>query len=673
MSRKVSYFKNTFEKVPVATTEAHKLLFHIKSGKWADQVTELRRLIVEDQDAYREEKKGLPATTFSGTFNPERSADNLDEYSGLIIIDVDHITEAQAKEYKYHFGENELVYAAFISPSGQGLKILFKLDCTSDYHLSAFEGIKGYLENKYGMAVDKSGKDICRLCYVSYDPELYMNPSSSVWHVDTTIAPKIQTLQSRELLFTGKKVSSDVQYVFNVAKVWTERTHQYTDGNKNNYIHCIACTLNRCGVILEDAIFLIDRNFFTPDDKWHQSVKSAYHHNRHEHNSVNVYNLQKNENIAVLPEMADYSPEVVENDILQTTVKLLTHRLSVPDIRQVMHNYAYFYKQAGYIDLSDQILDDLMLRSHQSFLEYKKTMVSSGDYIEVQTMAEMFEDIMAKAMSESTMTTTFPAFDEVMGGGPKEGDFYGLIGREETYKSILSQWIAIENAKAGVPVMYFNGEMSKKQFFQRSLNKEFGVNMDLMIANKQHAKLRDYLAELEDLYKGCLTVVNGTGWGKNGILDAVKNESDKLGKAVRMIILDGVTQMDDIKNDEIKSTIHNTLLAKEIAKEADVAVIGLMHLSGNISKHYRNTVDNVRGSKKTIANMDGYFCTSLLIDPVTLDQMNDDIIYRPSMFYLRYKDKRGSGDMVSQLISAERPMKLTPLEFDLDKFEIQLK
>src|SRR5690606_13620915 len=65
------------------------------------------------------------------------------------------------------------IYAAFESISGGGLCLIFMID--GERHLDAFEGIAKYLYDTYQLIVDQSCKNVSRLRYVSYDPQIHIN------------------------------------------------------------------------------------------------------------------------------------------------------------------------------------------------------------------------------------------------------------------------------------------------------------------------------------------------------------------------------------------------------------------------------------------------------------------------------------------------------------------
>ncbi|MCL1867666.1 MAG: virulence protein E [Paludibacter sp.] len=121
----------------------------------------------------------LPYCCFSGTFH-ERAAQKLINHSGLLMIDFDHVGDLAAihslksRLLKDRYFETLLM---FRSPSGDGLKWLINIDVTRYPHRVWFDGIYNYVLNTYGLAIDKSGSDIARACFLCHDAQAFINPN----------------------------------------------------------------------------------------------------------------------------------------------------------------------------------------------------------------------------------------------------------------------------------------------------------------------------------------------------------------------------------------------------------------------------------------------------------------------------------------------------------------
>jgi len=176
----VSVFKNLSE---VSENLAMPVILEqIKDGRFKSQVEPLRALLQQgNKEEYDKKKKSLPSFTPSGTFNSRRILPNLNHYSGCIIIDIDKLTPEQLSKAKSTAIEIPFTYACFISPSNNGLKILVKVDSKPIFHKQAFNQVKEHYETLLQIPIDPSGKDITRLCFFSYDEDLYLNTYSEIF------------------------------------------------------------------------------------------------------------------------------------------------------------------------------------------------------------------------------------------------------------------------------------------------------------------------------------------------------------------------------------------------------------------------------------------------------------------------------------------------------------
>lgn len=161
----VTLFKNFNEVVEHKTIPT--ILEEIKTGKYKHAIVYLRKSFNEKkEEAYNKAKKSLPAFTPSGKFVGGRKLEFLTEYSKFIILDIDKLNAADLQNAKHLANQSEFTFASFISPSGNGLKILVKIDTPKNEHKETFLAIQDHYEKLLNLEIDKSGKDITRLCFI---------------------------------------------------------------------------------------------------------------------------------------------------------------------------------------------------------------------------------------------------------------------------------------------------------------------------------------------------------------------------------------------------------------------------------------------------------------------------------------------------------------------------
>lgn len=191
--KKVSYYAN----MKSATDEKYSVvdvLRRIKEGECRFQIEQLRKYKqVGNKEMANKIKAYLPAVTFCATFNGRRVTSNVSSYNYLMVIDVDKLDGEEMGRVGKCLEDDLYVGAYWISPSGNGYKGLIELEyhnCPkdvpvwNDWHRVAFLQIEEYLSSTYKIELDGSGKDITRLCFMSWSPELMVRKDNKPFVID---------------------------------------------------------------------------------------------------------------------------------------------------------------------------------------------------------------------------------------------------------------------------------------------------------------------------------------------------------------------------------------------------------------------------------------------------------------------------------------------------------
>jgi hypothetical protein len=246
--------------------EVQKVLEQIKKGFWKKQIEEIRYHISNgDTKEAGVLKKRLPAFTISATYKGKRGEGDIELYSGLLHLDYDKVDNVQ--ELKAKIMGIPYTYAAFISPSGKGLKAIVKSDSSLSTHNFTFNALRDYYDATVGVASDKSVKDILRLCFVSSDSTLFINDDAEVF-------------KSQSYPNTETKSQKDIEWVWD----FTSNNQQFIEGNRNNFVHLFACNANRKGYDINETL---DYAYTYNDSTFNKSeiertVNSAYENNVNE-------------------------------------------------------------------------------------------------------------------------------------------------------------------------------------------------------------------------------------------------------------------------------------------------------------------------------------------------------------------------------------------------------
>jgi hypothetical protein len=270
----VTIFKN-FNEV-VEHKSLLSILEEIKTGKYKHAIVYLRKSLSEKkEEAYNKAKKSLPAFTPSGKFVGGRKLEFLAEYSNCIILDIDKLSAADLQNAKHLANQSEFTFASFISPSGNGLKILIKINSDKTNHKEAFLLVQEYYESILKLEIDKSGKDITRLCFYSSDENLYLNENATVF-ASAAKQSETEIIIPQTETHNSQFITHNSEALYNHCIKFTEKKVQYANGSRNVFVHQLACNLNRKGVSLHEALGYILTDFGYDEKEVTQAVNSAY-------------------------------------------------------------------------------------------------------------------------------------------------------------------------------------------------------------------------------------------------------------------------------------------------------------------------------------------------------------------------------------------------------------
>jgi len=151
----------------------------IKSDEFRQVIQKIRSLVGSgDSEGAKQAKKNLlagfiPAGTFSS-----RKASALLQRSGLVHLDLDDLG-TRLPEVRNAIVKDQHTYCVFTSPSGNGLKVFFLCNQNVSHEI-AFKTAEAYARQAFEVEPDEQCKDVARLCFFSWDPELYLNEQATL-------------------------------------------------------------------------------------------------------------------------------------------------------------------------------------------------------------------------------------------------------------------------------------------------------------------------------------------------------------------------------------------------------------------------------------------------------------------------------------------------------------
>ena len=241
------------------------IIDNIKKPTYLNLINSIR--LEEDKNKRNELKKQLPCICWSGLFR-SRSAKGLIEHSGLICLDFDNVIDIE--ELKSKLSKDKHAYVLFISPSGNGLKLIVKIPkCESDAeHKAYFNSLVNHFKSDY---LDKSGSDVSRICYFSHDENILVNTNAEVFTDKIEGPKKIYT----ETPILKLKSSNEI---INKLEIWWNKKFGFIQGERNTNIYKLAIALNDYGIPKHEAQSYLNKYVMADfsQEELDKIVKSAY-------------------------------------------------------------------------------------------------------------------------------------------------------------------------------------------------------------------------------------------------------------------------------------------------------------------------------------------------------------------------------------------------------------
>jgi hypothetical protein len=203
---------------PLNTISLDQLGKRIKNPpqKFVDFIMQLRSVLSIDTNKYRQMKTQLPYVV-AARFNPSFRKTNHFGSTDYFIVDIDHLSDKEI-DYVQLFGklkEDKRVALCFGSPSGDGIKVIFKFTETvydpAKYAVFYKVFVQDFAQQyNIHQVVDKVTSDVARACFVSFDPNVFFNDKPVCVKIADFIDFENQ-LQLHELLSMQKETEKEQQ------------------------------------------------------------------------------------------------------------------------------------------------------------------------------------------------------------------------------------------------------------------------------------------------------------------------------------------------------------------------------------------------------------------------------------------------------------------------------
>lgn len=288
MSIEVTLFTNIRDINQPIYKDLGFVLDRIKNGASKELVKDVREASSNEDRNYLKSK--LPAICFSGKFS-KRSDDSLIEHSGVICLDFDKYSrKSDMYDDKEVLSKSKYVLSVFVSPSGNGLKVLVKIPKDPSKHKNYFNALYDYFRSDH---FDRTSKNISRVCYESYDPNIYINLDSSVW-------TEVKEEEYREVSVKNPMIPiTNEDKIIDILIKWWTKNFPMVEGSRNNSAFTLAMAFNEFGISKTNAaLFLSQYSSSDFSIKEIQSVvDSAYDRHKDKHRTKFYEDIEATEDV----------------------------------------------------------------------------------------------------------------------------------------------------------------------------------------------------------------------------------------------------------------------------------------------------------------------------------------------------------------------------------------
>lgn len=272
----VSIFKSATDIYNARQANVDSLLDCIRTGGGIKGIIEeIRRNPI----ANKKQKLELPVIMWQGTFS-HRADRGLQSLSSLMCIDIDHKTTEEMSRLRSNLMQVPWVMAIFLSPSGDGLKVIVKTDShTPGCYKNCYRQLEKLFEERYGIKPDDKCEAISQGCFASYDPNIYVNFNVEDLHLEYDPAFDTKTEKATQQAPSGKVYNqepmspvniflsrlgnglSDEEIIEIADKRFARYSQRYTDGYRTKSIFVQASTLCKAGIPIDKTMKYLKEHY----------------------------------------------------------------------------------------------------------------------------------------------------------------------------------------------------------------------------------------------------------------------------------------------------------------------------------------------------------------------------------------------------------------------------
>lgn len=177
----VSIFSHVWEKNS-KVIHLKEFIDHLRGSRWEVLTNSYRNLLLRGEAKQAAIiKENMVAFIAAGVFRGGHAAAQIVSFSGLMMVDFDHTNE-RTPQLVMLFSQLPYVVSVFVSISGQGLKVIVRVDVdTAALYTLVYPLVGETLSALAHAPYDSKCSDVGRACFASHDPQAYYNPDAEVF------------------------------------------------------------------------------------------------------------------------------------------------------------------------------------------------------------------------------------------------------------------------------------------------------------------------------------------------------------------------------------------------------------------------------------------------------------------------------------------------------------
>ena len=182
LSKEISIFPSATDSTPIGTLTIGQFLDNVRNGKYK----EICEAIQAEPDKERRNalKKRLPCVTIQSIPCERRKREHC-KNNAIVCIDIDGVENIDV--VRRVLAALPYVFAVVISASGRGVFALVALAEPAEN----LEQVLEEIQQDIAYTIDMTGKNVSRLRYVSFDPDLIVKDTVIPWNAKRKAAPDI--------------------------------------------------------------------------------------------------------------------------------------------------------------------------------------------------------------------------------------------------------------------------------------------------------------------------------------------------------------------------------------------------------------------------------------------------------------------------------------------------